>query len=312
VNWADFPSVSQFANQRPVLHNLEKNGAGTYAYDVRFYMPDSSGKWNHLPPPYSGKVEAEHGFVSMVPLQDKMGVFWLDGRNYADDNAYNQMMLAYAEMDANGQVDSHRIIDYRVCDCCQTDAVMTDLGPLVVYRSRSEKEIRDIFFNVNFRGSWSGPEAVHHDGWQISGCPVNGPAVDYRNGKVAVAWFTAAQDSNQVKVSFGKRQGFTYAFDQAFPLHVGKTIGRVDVILDTEGTAWASWMEYTDTGAIILVRSVDDTGTMGKPIEVAEVRNDRSTGFPRMISVEGKLIIAWTERDPKIRLRLASLNILAR
>ena len=41
--------------------------------------------------------------------------------------------------------DERAVLDARACDCCQTDAAMTSAGPVVVYRNRTEEEIRDIY-----------------------------------------------------------------------------------------------------------------------------------------------------------------------
>ena len=38
----------------------------------------------------------------------------------------------------------HLEIDARVCDCCQTDAAMTSEGAVLIYRDRSDDEIRDL------------------------------------------------------------------------------------------------------------------------------------------------------------------------
>ena len=51
---------------------------------------------------------------------------------------------------------------------------MTADGPVVVYRDRSEQEIRDISIVRLHDGKWSQPSSVFEDNWKINGCPVNG------------------------------------------------------------------------------------------------------------------------------------------
>ena len=43
-----------------------------------------------------------------------------------------------------GVVGASEELDPKVCDCCQTAAAVTDDGPVVVYRNRSDQELRDI------------------------------------------------------------------------------------------------------------------------------------------------------------------------
>jgi len=48
-------------------------------------------------------------------------------------------------------------------------------------------------------GAWANPVATGAEGWEIEGCPVNGPAIAAAGDRVAVAWFTAAGDTPRVR-----------------------------------------------------------------------------------------------------------------
>lgn len=63
------------------------------------------------------------------------------------------------------------------------------------------EEIRDISVIRLKDGKWSQPRWVAQDGWRINGCPVNGPAVAASDRHVAVAWFTGAANTQQVKLA---------------------------------------------------------------------------------------------------------------
>ena len=54
------------------------------------------------------------------------------------------MALMYTTILPNGTLGAEVQIDKRVCECCQTSATATPDGLLVVYRDRSQDEIRDI------------------------------------------------------------------------------------------------------------------------------------------------------------------------
>ena len=65
---------------------------------------------------------------------------------------------------------------------------------LAAYRDRTEDEIRDIAVARLTKDGWQPPVRVHDDGWELAGCPVNGPAISTHEDRVAVAWFTGADD----------------------------------------------------------------------------------------------------------------------
>ena len=67
---------------------------------------------------------------------------------------------------------------------------MTADGPLVVFRDRSPRDIRDIHASLFTGGAWTQPRPVHVDNWRIEACPVNGPAVSASGKHAATAWLT--------------------------------------------------------------------------------------------------------------------------
>ncbi|MBK7651802.1 MAG: hypothetical protein IPJ20_15225 [Flammeovirgaceae bacterium] len=92
----------------------------------------------------------------------------------------------------------------------QTTAAITSNGPVVVYRDRSDEEIRDMSIVRLINDEWTKPQAVHEDHWKIAGCPVNGPRISNYENTLAVTWFTAASDSAQVNVSFSSDGGTSF------------------------------------------------------------------------------------------------------
>ncbi|NNL79904.1 MAG: exo-alpha-sialidase, partial [Flavobacteriaceae bacterium] len=149
VNWADFPSVQDWGEQGLVAHYLEKSAEDTYAYDVKVRMSKDRGRiWSEVITPHDDGTHTEHGFVSKLELtENEFLLAWLDGRQneYAeqDSTLQKQMTLRSAIIDPSGLKQSDLLIDERVCDCCQTAMAMTSNGPIIVYRDRSETEIRD-------------------------------------------------------------------------------------------------------------------------------------------------------------------------
>jgi len=86
----------------------------------------------------------------------------------------------------------------------------------------------------------------------------------------------------------------------------GNPVGRVDVELDTEGSAIVSWMEFTSgQQADVRVRRITPDGTRSASTIVARTTGARASGFPRMVATGDDLIFAWTEAGTPSRIRVA-------
>jgi hypothetical protein len=301
VNWADFPSMVALPDGSLAAHWLVKSGPGTYEYDVTISRSFDGGKtWGKPFIPHRDGVKAEHGFVSLFAAKDgSLAAVWLDGREMkpaegGHDHGRGDMTLRYVKIKRDGALVDDAALDTRVCECCQTSAAMTAEGPVVVYRDRSEaeKEIRDISV-VRLKGDkWSAPSRVFQDGWQLNGCPVNGPAVAAAGRRVAVAWFTGADKTPRVKLAFSNDAGET--FGQPVAVDGGNPTGRVDVLLLDDGGALVCWLEKLPEGGAVRVRRVRPDGKLDEAVTVAPSGTARSNGFPQMVRAGGELIFAWT------------------
>ncbi|MGD8321753.1 MAG: sialidase family protein [Gemmatimonadota bacterium] len=312
VNWADFPSVSRGGDGALWAHWLERREGPGLAYDVRVARSEDAARtWSPAWTPHEDGTPTEHGFVTVFPRDAGVGLVWLDGRGYAPgpdgSEPPREMSLRFREAAAAtpgtgaaprviGAAGPETLLDGRTCDCCQTDVALTPEGPLVVYRNRTEEEIRDIYISRWTEGAWSEGVPVHDDGWVMAGCPVNGPAVDAREGRVGVAWFTGAGDTPAVYVAFSTDAGET--FGDPVRLDRGNPAGRVDLRLREDGRAVVSWLERTQGGAELRVAVADEGGRPGRDAVVASASAARASGFPRMALAPwdpSAVILAWTD-----------------
>ncbi len=300
VNWADFPSLLALPDGSLAAHWLAKSGAGTYAYNVHIARSFDGGKtWGKPFTPHRDGTQTEHGFVSLLPTgKSTFTAIWLDGRamagNNSDHNAghgHGTMTLRAATIQRDNSLSQEALIDAKVCECCQTSAAMTSLGPVVVYRDRSDQEMRDISIVRLRNGQWSAPKTVFADGWQINGCPVNGPAVAAADKRVAVAWFTGANNQSQVKLAFSNDAGET--FGTPVVIDDGNPAGRVDVLLLPDGSAMVSWLEKLENGGAVRLRKVKPDGSRDAAITIAPSGTARSSGFPQMVRTGNSLVFAW-------------------
>jgi hypothetical protein len=296
INWADFPAHA--INQDLIItSHLKKSASGKYTYDVVLNLQKLSGekiKEDFLL--NTDGVKAEHGFVSII-ANNKKGFFitWLDGRNTIEkklDGDHKPMTIRFAEITDKGDVIKESELDASTCDCCQTSIAITNDGPIVVYRDRGEKEVRDIYSVKNINGTWEEPNVVHDDGWIINGCPVNGPKVAVNSKDLAIAWFTVFNDNPLVNVSFSKNNGNSFGA----PLKVNDhdAIGRVDVSFLNDEEVIVSYMEVDDIGTYLRIKKVSFDGKISEPITISKIDGGRNTGVPQLEIIDSEIFIVWT------------------
>jgi hypothetical protein len=303
VNWADVPSITRAGDGALVAHWLQRSGGDTYAYDVMLARSaDGGGTWKRLGSAHDDGTKTEHGFVSLVPQTHGARAFWLDGREMGGHDTGNMTLRTALVGETIG---AGVVLDPRVCECCSTSAVMTADGPVIAYRDRSPEEVRDIFVVRRVDGAWTSPRRVHDDGWTMAACPVNGPAVDARGTLVAIAWYTGAANRPAVRVAFSRDAGAT--FDQPITVDDGRPVGRVDVVLDPSGHALVCWLAKGPHRGAIMLRRVSPDGRTGAPMQAARASVARAGGFPKMVTVERSLLLAWTEDGDTTHLRAVLL-----
>ena len=321
INYADFPSVAALPDGTLAINWLRMNGDSYFAYDTHISLSQDNGAtWSTGIVPHRDGMERQHGFVSMVP--DGFGgilAMWLDGRNHdtgdsqrAAEAKGDAMELRATTLAANGELSEDILLDERTCTCCQTTAVALDDGTvLLAYRDRTENEIRDISLVRRVDGVWSEPVGISGDGWEISGCPVNGPAIDAHGSRVALVWFTAANDIPAVRMAFSDDRGAS--FGQPMGIDLGAPFGGVDVVQLSDGSALFSWVEQTAAGESVLVCRATPTDGCGAPVALTLVRTGRTIGFPRMVASGADVWIAWNETsraaDGALIVRLAHARV---
>ncbi|MFS4491832.1 hypothetical protein [Maribacter sp. 2308TA10-17] len=295
VNWADFPAIAE-NNGSLISHVLKKSSAGTYSYDVKLnLLPEGEKQWKTNLPLHTDNTPTEHGFVSVLPYKKSFFITWLDGRNTEEDENGNSgaMTLRAAEVSVTGEIQNETELDARICDCCQTTAAMTANGPVVMYRDRSEDEVRDMSIVRLENGNWTTPKIVFADNWEIKGCPVNGPKASAIGNTLAMAWFTGANAEPKVKVIFSTDGGAN--FENAIVVSEKNTMGRVDIVLVDEQTAIVSWMESFQGMAQFKAMRVHRDGSKGEELIITEMDASRKSGFPQMEKHDDKIYFAWTD-----------------
>ena len=301
VNWADFPSISynNLSNSIFSFH-LQKSSEETFSYDVNYHI-NSKETWKDMNKIHDDNTFSEHGFVSSIPYKDGFMVSWLDGRNTYGvgdhGHAKGAMTIRSAVLDSNGNIVSQNVIDEMVCECCQTSMAISGDIPIVVYRDRSEGEIRDIYYSRYIDSNWTEPHPIHNDGWEINGCPVNGPNVDSYGDNVVVSWFSASNGRPKVNLKFSTDNGRTFGDKILIDEVDNSPLGRVDIELISETEAMISWLSTVDGKGKLLIRKIKTNGEIGLIKVVDEISTERSTGFPQIEKFNDDVYISWTDNS---------------
>jgi hypothetical protein len=335
VNWADFPAIVESGGTL-AAHWLRRNGGPGTSYDINIVRSrDGGASWSAPVVPHADGTRTEHGFVSLVAEPDGgFTAIWLDGREFAGEEARREMTLRAASFDGDGKQGPEALLDPRICECCQTSAARVGDALVAVYRDRSDTEVRDIWSVRRTNEGWQEPVRVSHDDWQIPGCPVNGPAIAGRGEAGAIVWFSLRQGDPEVKLAFTRDAGASFsppilidrasaaAIDASSPREVAglaaasaaatqTPIGRVDVVWLDDSRVAITWVAAHGSRADILMQTVGVDGSLGKRHVVATTGSDRASGFPQIVRSGERLVLAWTEVGEASFVRTAVISLPA-
>jgi len=312
VNWADFPSAAVAPDGSLYAHWPQFSPLATeetpYAYDVHLARSTDGGAiWSAMGTAHDDGTPTEHGFVSFASRGDALYMVWLDGRGMASEPPGPQTIRG-GRVTADGVIDSE-VIDERVCDCCQTGAAAGDGGLVVAYRDRSDgqAEVRDIWY-ARHDTAWSTPTRLADDGWEIAGCPVNGPRVAADGSRVAIGWHSEPGEAPRVQLALSHDGGASFGA----PILVDdeNPVGRVELVANLDDSQTICWLAAGETGekARILCARYDASGEEIGRLQVAETGRARAAGFPRAARYGDGLLVAWVHpatEDRPSRIRAA-------
>ena len=308
LNWSDFPSVAAIDKSFWVAHWLVKQKDGrSYDYDIAISVSrDAGATWSAPKSPHRDGSAAAHGFAVIFPVDGQAGIIWLDGRARLEQKESGkrkeksgQFALRYTRIHRDGSLGNEQVIDDNTCTCCWPAVAVTPAGPVVAWRGRTNDEIRDNRVARLRDGAWTAPLPLREEGWEIAGCPVNGPALTARGMQIAAAWFTAAGDHQRVRAAFSTDGGQSFSE----PIEVDQTnpSGRVGVAWSDDRTAIVSWITAPDAvskKASVAIRKVHADGSSGPIHRLKEISGGRDNGVPQLVAYGSGFMIAWTAEAP--------------
>jgi len=302
VNWADFSSIFELNDSILVAHWPEMSSKGTYEYDIKIvYSGDRGQTWCDPIVPHRDGKHAEHGFVSFFKnVNQELSMIWLDGREMAGGHGHDHggnMNLYTTSFDNDFNQSDDIPIDPMVCECCPTSAVQIGNVTIVAYRDRLESEVRDINIIRKINGEWEEPYPVFEDGWEIHGCPVNGPKLAEKDGNVAIVWFTSPSGDSQINIAYSTNKGET--FTRPLRIDDGKPQGRVDLLWLDRDNVLVCWLEEYDDKSKIVYRRVDIEGNIFKIKTIEFLDGGRGIGYPQFEIVGDNILFLWTNSVEK-------------
>jgi hypothetical protein len=254
------------------------------------YMSASTDgvQWSMPTMAHRDRAAVQHGLASMVASgPGETSLFWLK----AGQNEEGPTALIRTIVDAAGKEVREERLAPDVCACCPTAVAKTSRGLLLAYRGHTPEDIRDISVLRFESGHWSPPKNLFADNWKINACPTNAASVAASGDKVAISWFTSAQDAPKTEIVFSSDGGST--FTKPTIVSTGHSFGYTSVVLDDAG-AIVSWLEQGAGGgaARVLVRQITFAGAAGPVAQVAE-GGRMGLGYPRLLHSGSDRFITW-------------------
>jgi hypothetical protein len=279
VSPADFPALTVgpqgratavwLVNHPATSAGHDDHGSGTRAV---FSQTSDAGQTWSPPAPLTRESDSVE-FVSLATLADgRVLAAWLDGRAKRNGVGAQQLFARIV-----GGPEPDRRVDDSVCDCCHTTlTAFPDGTALLAYRGRTGDEVRDIRVTRFRSRGWDEPRPLNSDDWRINGCPVNGPQLASDGGRVAAAWFTAADNDPRVLATLSSDAGARFLM----PLRLSETkpAGRVATVLLHDGAFLVTWV---DTAGSLWLRRITPDFAAAEPMQLTAAEQGGVKGFPR-------------------------------
>jgi hypothetical protein len=288
-------------------------GGGQYGYGIRIARRAADRpQWREIHGMSLDDKEDYAGFLSFAPhtgaavylSPPAQGSHHAAASSHGDEEHSHRKTARFIEFRPDGSVARQQEIDADVCSCCQTAIGRTRGGWIVAYRDRSPKEIRDISVTRFVNGAWTAPQIIHADGWEINGCPTDGPSLATAGGDdVAIAWLTRAGGTARIQAVFSSDQGAR--FSKPIRIDGGNALGRPAITVFDDTSYLVAWLEKAANGAVdIRLRHLSPNGSASQPLVVAQAPTGRAAGFPKITVSGSQIFVAWREE----RVRAAVLH----
>ena len=286
---AESPSVVSFADGSLLAEWVEVPEGASEAEYIYVSASKDGVKWTPPVMAHQDRSPVQHALVSMVASGDReASLVWLEALKGEDEPSNLKRTI----VGIDGKVVKEETLDPDVCTCCPTSIVKTARGLLVAYRDHTPQDVRDIAVIRFENGRWLPSKILNPDKWEINACPVNGASAAAKDNRIAIGWYTEAQDMPRTQLTFSGDSGAT--FGMPVRVSTGNSFGHVSVAMDDQGGAFISWLEEGKgaDGVRLVIRQVTGAGVAGAVTLVAQ-GSRQSIGYPRLLRAGNETWIAW-------------------
>lgn len=295
INRVDYAEVVSLSDDVMLAFWLEFTSLRDLDYRFDTKISRDAGKtWLHAGRPVLPEG-GQHGFLSASLAGDDITIYWI---GTTDGNG----RLYRAHLDAAGNWSRRELVDDLVCSCCHTNVSSRDT---LVYRDRTTAEIRDIAAITDARSN-STRVIVHADNWEIAGCPTNAPTIAEREKRLAIAWFTAADDEARTRLAIGR----------------GNTPADLELVdLDLRHSRGFTGLSWLDDESLLLSAVSATDGKTSIDFVVVKDRSDSFdvqaryslpvagvTGTPVIAVQDGQVYLAYFDSVEK-QIRMARIDL---
>ena len=297
---AEMPGMVSLSDGTLLAHWVEKGNDSSDEENILVSSSKDGIKWTAPLMAHHDRTPVQHGLVSIAASgPHEASLLWLQALKGED----GPVSLMRTIVGADGKEIREEQLDKDTCSCCPTSVVNTAKGLLVAYRDHTPKDIRDIAVLRFESAKWSASRILYPDKWEINACPVNAASAAAKDNRVAIAWYTEADDKPRVQLVFSSDAGTT--FGKPIKVSTGDTLGYASTTLNSDGGAFVSWIEEGASSASADVRLVSPAGVAGPVLKVAEGPRT-SLGYPKIVRAGNETWIAWG--DAKSGIKTAQLK----
>ncbi|GAB3705549.1 hypothetical protein GCM10027592_38140 [Spirosoma flavus] len=183
--------------------------ASRFAGDLLYTMSTDEGKtWMEPKPIHQDATPGKsHSFSDVIRLPNgEIGAVWLDEKLPNREGR----PVVFAQTSKGKGFGAAVQVDDNACQCCRTNLFIDSQKRIhITYRDLLPSgkagvvASRDISTSVSTNGgqTFSKPNVVFADNWQVNACPHAGPSVATLNNNVVMTWFSGKEGAAGIRLA---------------------------------------------------------------------------------------------------------------
>ena len=249
---------------------------------------DQGNNWTQPTPVHADKTpNIVRGFFDATVLANgEIGVAYL---NDIQGKAHQRDLRFVTS--SGSKFGAEKILDPFVCDCCNISLLVDPAGALHLYYRENQDNIRDIaqMSSTDNGQTFSKPQILSKDNWQINGCPHSGPTSSAGGGSPLIAWFSGTQDAPGIRVVTEQGKRLFVLDDPTAKNAYLVSAPKSSVLLWEQSQTSESGMT-----SLIAFRNIDGTAVPATQF----VKNAQNATNASGLVLDGRLVVAYEVRKP--------------